>query len=131
MKILTDIFSFRATENLAGLASATISTAFSPTWWLLKSLLSPYLKIDLLTNNSLSMESLPQIILSLSEQMNALSAEVLLSRILPILLLCLAVSCLYMFTTAWLGQKAFRLLVNFVKSKSRARPASMGNPLKS
>lgn len=117
MKLLTDIFAFRSTENIAALGSATLSTAFSPTWWLLNSFLNPYIKLDELTTDPISLENLPQITVQTYEKLQSLGNEVLLGQVLPILIFCLAISLSYLFITGWLGQKAVRMIISHLRSE--------------
>lgn len=116
MKLLTDIFSIRATESIAALGSATLSSVFSPTWWLMKNLLEPYINLDELVAHGLDPDTLFQLVFQFRE----LGATVLFGQILPGLLVCMAVSVAYLFISAWIGQKALRLVMNRCKSGASA-----------
>lgn len=116
MRILGSIFSFKATEGIAAVGSATLSTLFSPSWWLTKNLLSPYLNMDELLAQGIA----PETILNVSIQLHGLGSEVLTQQVMPILLLCMAASLSYLFISCWLGKKAFKLVINQIQAKTSA-----------
>jgi hypothetical protein len=116
MRILGSIFSFKATDSIAAVGSATVSTLFSPSWWLTKNLLSPYLNLDELLAQGIA----PDTLLNASIQLHELGSEVLTQQVMPILLLCIAASLSYLFISCWLGKKAFRLILNQIQAKASA-----------
>ena len=111
MRLLAGIFTIRTTDAVAACAFAALSTIFSPTWWLMSNLLNPYINMDALAGNGLNFHTLPLLV----TQLRMLGTDVLFWQVLPILLLCLTISILYLFISGWLGQKALRLIINQFK----------------
>lgn len=116
MKILSSIFSVKTTDGIAAIGSAALSTIFSPSWWLTKSLLAPYLNVDQLMASGLSTESL----LKASLDLHGLGSQVLLQQVLPILALCLAASFAYLFLSCWFGKKLFNFAFQRLQVKVSA-----------
>lgn len=82
----------------------------------MKSMLGPYINLDELIAHGLGVDAA----FLLASQFRELGVTVLFGQILPGLLLCMAVSVAYLFISAWLGQKALRLVMNRCKSGASA-----------
>lgn len=116
MKIISGIFSLKASDALAAFASTAFSTVFSPGWWLTKSLLAPYFNMDQLLANGLSAESIVKTSLAL----HGLGSQVLLQQVLPILVFCLIASVGYLFLSCWLGKKMCQLALQRLQANASA-----------
>ncbi len=119
MKPLTLPCSIRASDGIAGSCAALISGLFSavcsPTLWVLKSLLQPYLNLDPILAEGPSLHS----VFVINTQLKSLGPQIVAQHILPALLIGLAVSIAYLALSAWVGQKAMRLVLNhFAKPQS-------------
>ncbi|WP_373532747.1 hypothetical protein [Vampirovibrio sp.] len=106
------VFSFRLSKYGAALGYLVVSTVFSPLGWLLNIALSPYLNEAALRPSVLSPGAFAQVIVAMSQQLRELGPVVLLQEVLPLLVLCLALSVVYGLILGWLFQKAVQHLTN-------------------
>jgi hypothetical protein len=107
MKISSDLRAFRPSDYWATVGSLLLFTFFSPTGWLLKTVLSPYLDWNDLTVSKLAPTVFVEALLSLFTQLQDLGPVILLGEILPLLILCFSVSIFYLL----ICQKAIQILL--------------------
>ena len=84
------------------LLAVLVGLWLSPTWFLLQQALQPYVDLNLLQGLD------PAAIIALLLRLDALSSEVLLGHVAPVLVICLLGSVLYLYACSLLGETLAR-----------------------
>jgi hypothetical protein len=83
-----------------------LGSLFTPTWFLLKTVLSFYLPIDTIFRTGINTAT----VMEFMTRLEALGPQVLLGQMAPLLLMCQVISFAFLYICGNLGKRAARIL---------------------